>query len=47
MSLLSVITADDLLVLMGKEINNFAPIPETQVKHERRLRNPAEKQVSV
>lgn len=46
-SLYGIITADDLLILMGKEINNLAQIPETQMNHERGLRRPAEKHVSV
>lgn len=44
-SLFGVITADDLLVLMGEEINNLARIPETQITHEQGLRKPAPKSV--
>ena len=46
-SLFGIITADDLLILMGKEINNLAQIPETQMNHERGLRKPAEKHILV
>lgn len=46
-SLFGIITADDLLVLMGQEINNLAQIPETQVNHERGIRKPTAKQLSI
>lgn len=46
-SLYGVISADDLLTLMGEEINNLAKIPETQVSHEQGIRKPAEKTVHI
>lgn len=46
-SLFGIISADDLLTLMGEEINNLAKIPETQVSREQGIRKPAEKHVQI
>lgn len=46
-SLCGVISADDILSLMGEEINNLAKIIETQTKNEKGILMPAEKQVHI
>jgi CBS domain-containing protein len=46
-SLFGIICADDLLGLMGEEINNLAKISETQVKKEQGIRMPTERQVNL
>jgi len=46
-SLFGIICADDLLSLMGEEINNLAKITETQIKKEQGVRIPVAKQVQL
>lgn len=46
-SLFGIISADDMLTLMGEEINNLSKIPEVQVSHERGVRKPTEKNVHI
>lgn len=44
-ALYGIICADDLLSLMGEEINNLAKINGTQIKNEQGIKLPAEKHI--
>lgn len=46
-SLFGLISTDDILSLMGEEINNLAKVTETQVKVEQGIRIPTEKRVQL
>lgn len=46
-SLFGIVSADDLLNLMGEEINNLAKITESQVRIEKGIRMPVEKYFQI
>lgn len=46
-SLYGLISSDDLLSLMGEEINNIAKIQETQIKNEQGIKVPKESHIEL